>query len=61
MSAYPGEEFSVGIELYDELGELTADVLRLSDETLTLQRNESQVSSAFSYIIALCRITATVQ
>ena len=58
MSAYPGEEFSVGIELYDELGELTADVLRLSDETLTLQQNESQVSSAtYLYVYIYCHST----
>ena len=52
----------MGIELYDELGELTADVLRLSDETLTLQQNESQVSSAtYLYVYIYCHSTVTVK
>ena len=64
VSAYPGEGFSVGVELYDELGELTADVLRLSDETLSLQQSKAallQVSTTSLLRLHRClAIQATI-
>ena len=63
LSAYPGEQFQLGVQAFDELGRPTATILRLSETDVSVVcekgRRSERIGSRCMYITADCMCIAS--
>ena len=63
LSAYPGEQFQLGVQAFDELGRPTATILRLSETDVSVAcekgRRSGRIVSRFMYTAADCMCIAS--